>query len=976
MSAPGRPPAQAPPDRGAGTFRQPTRPWIVVACILALMLIGAVLFVQHHGRKAYQEAGAAAQRELDLLASLIQTHLEGGHYQGASQAIQAWGEKEAGVIRLSLLAGNGFSLGEYRRPAVSERSLRLEAAIPYAYRNTARLILVTDLAPIERKAHALALQVGGAYLFLALLLITLTRLMLLYRGEAAALRARTAELAQALGRRDAAEAERDRLISVLEAATDLVCMIEPNGNLLYINQAGRRMTGLGDLAAANLPIAQLHPPWAYDLIVQQGIPAAIRTGAWSGETALLGPDGGETPVSQVILGHRDAQGRLEYLSTIMRDITERKRVETELRHFKDTLDRIQEGVFMFDAESLKFRYVNQGAMAQVGYSEAELLDMTPLDIKPEYDAASFRTLIAPLCSGERSTLRFQTLHRHRDGHDVPVEIFLQYVETPGEAPRFVAIVVDISQRRRSEAALRASEAQLEEAQAIAHLGSWDLDLGTGKANWSREEYRLLGYAPDAIEAGVDAFLARVHPEDRDRVWAEMQAAMTRETGHYQVEHRVALPDGTERIVLEQGRVIFDDARRPLRMVGSTLDVTETRRAERELEAHRHRLEELVAARTRQVRDQAAIIDQIHDAVISTDLDGSITGWNLGAERLYGYSSEEALGRHIGMLYFDRETLQRDIIQPLREQGAHEIELRLRRKDGSAFDALLSLSMRLDGQGRPIGMIGYSLDISARKQAQRLLQQRSDELAAANRELEAFAYSVSHDLRAPLRAIDGFSQALLEDYGERMDEIGRDYLRRVRTAAQRMAALIDDLLELSRVSRSRLQPAAVDLSRMAEEILAALQEQQPERRVAIAIQSGLQAWGDPGLLRTAMENLLGNAWKYTGRTAEARIEVGSEQTQTGPVFYVRDNGAGFDMRYADKLFGAFQRLHHPSEFEGTGIGLATVQRIIHRHGGRVWAQSSPGEGATFLFTLGGGHDLPNAPLSEQNSGNAGEREGPT
>lgn len=947
--------------------------WLALVAVLALMLIGGILFVQQYERKAYQEARASAQLQLELLASMIRTHLERGHYQGAAQTIREWGQKAPHVVSLSLLAGNGFSLGEYRRPSASRYGLALQTSIPYAYHGTARLSQVIDLDPLQQHKETLVLQLSVAYLILALLLTNLTRLLLLHRREAATLRARTDELDEALARRDAAEAERDRLISVLEATTDLVSITDPEGNILYVNQAGRRITGVGDQPAANLRIAQFHPPWAYDLIMHQGIPAAIRMGAWSGETALLGPDGAQIPASQVIIGHRDGEGRLAYLSTIIRDITERKRVETELRHFKDTLDRIQEGVFMFDAESLEFRYVNQGAMAQVGYSESELLAMTPLDIKPEFDEATFRALLNPLLSGERGSVRFQTVHRHRDGHHVPVEIFLQHVATPGDAPRFVAIVVDISERQRSEAALRASEAQLEEAQAIAHLGSWDLDLGTGKANWSREEYRLLGYEPGAVEAGAEHFLARVHPDDRERVWAEMQAAMTRESGHYQIEHRVAMPDGSERIVLERGRVTFDDQHRPLRMVGSTLDVTELRRAERELEAHRHRLEELVEARTRQVRDQAAIIDQIHDAVISTNLDGVITGWNRGAERLYGYEAHEVLGRSIGLLYENTAMLWREVILPLQKQGALELELRLKRKDGTPLDVLLSLSMRYDERGEPEGMIGYSLDIGARKQAERLLRQRGDELAAANRELEAFSYSVSHDLRAPLRAIDGFSQALLEDYGGHFDETGRDYLARVRAAAQRMANLIDDLLELSRVSRSPLQPAAVDLGRMAEEVVAALREQQPERRVEVTIQPGMRAWGDPGLLRTVLENLIGNAWKYTGRTAEARIEVGSEQTQADTVFYVRDNGAGFDMRYADKLFGAFQRLHHPDEFEGTGIGLATVQRIIHRHGGRIWAAAKPGEGATFRFTLGGGQILPSAPLSDENQNDTNEQE---
>ena len=394
-------------------------------------------------------------------------------------------------------------------------------------------------------------------------------------------------------------------------------------------------------------------------------------------------------------------------------------------------------------------------------------------------------------------------------------------------------------------------------------------------------------------------------------------------------------------------------------------MTELRRVERELAAHRDRLEELVAARTRQVREQAAIIDQIHDAVVSTDLNGIITSWNQGAERLYGYQADEVLGRSVALLYEDNDFLWRQVLLPLQRQGALELEVQLKRKDGSRVDVLLSLSLLRNEQGEPQGTIGYSLDISARKQAERLLKQRSEELAAANRELEAFAYSVSHDLRAPLRAIDGFSQALLEDYGERLDGPGLDYLRRVRAASQRMAALIDDLLQLSRLTRAPLQPRVVDLSSMAREILSELQEQQPDRFVQVDIQPGMQVWGDPGLLRTALQNLLDNAWKYTSKNAYARIEVGCDQTDGDTVFYVRDNGAGFDMGYADKLFGPFQRLHHPSEYEGTGIGLATVQRIIHRHGGRIWAESSPGQGATFYFRLATTSDLSGWSAQEEN-----------
>ncbi|HEY0190494.1 MAG TPA: ATP-binding protein [Kofleriaceae bacterium] len=239
-------------------------------------------------------------------------------------------------------------------------------------------------------------------------------------------------------------------------------------------------------------------------------------------------------------------------------------------------------------------------------------------------------------------------------------------------------------------------------------------------------------------------------------------------------------------------------------------------------------------------------------------------------------------------------------------------------------------------------------------SQAIAELQAAKLAAedANRELESFSYSVAHDLRTPLRAIDGFSQALVEDYGDRLDVEGRRYLTRVREAAQRMAELIDDLLTLSRVTRSELRRDRVDLSALAHTLLAAFQRVEPARQVEISIEPDIVAEADPQLVAIALDNLLGNAWKFTSKLERARIEVGLTQAHGVPAYFVRDNGAGFDMTYRDKLFGVFQRLHPESEFPGTGIGLATVARIAQRHRGRAWAVGVPGEGATFFFTLTG------------------------
>ena len=231
-----------------------------------------------------------------------------------------------------------------------------------------------------------------------------------------------------------------------------------------------------------------------------------------------------------------------------------------------------------------------------------------------------------------------------------------------------------------------------------------------------------------------------------------------------------------------------------------------------------------------------------------------------------------------------------------------------------------------------------------------LQRHAIELEATNKELEAFSYSVSHDLRAPLRAIDGFSQAVLEDYGQNLDKQGKDYLDRVRDGSQRMAQLIDDMLNLSRVTRSEMKRETVDLSGVVRSIATELQKTQPERQVEFVVAEGLTASGDVRLLRVALQNLLTNAWKFTGKHSKAKIQFGVIANNGKPAYFVRDDGAGFDMAYANKLFGAFQRLHAMTEFKGTGIGLATVQRVIHRHGGRVWAEGKVEQGATFYFTL--------------------------
>ena len=347
-----------------------------------------------------------------------------------------------------------------------------------------------------------------------------------------------------------------------------------------------------------------------------------------------------------------------------------------------------------------------------------------------------------------------------------------------------------------------------------------------------------------------------------------------------------------------------------------------------------------------------LVTEVKDyAILMLDPEGRIVSWNAGAERIKGYREEEIIGRHFSSFYpaadVERGKPQYEL-KVAAAEGRFEDEGWRVRKDGSRFWANVVITALRDESGQLRGFGKVTRDMTERKKAEEEIRIRNAQLEAANKELEAFSYSVSHDLRAPLRAIDGFSLAVLEDHGDKLDQEGKDSLQRVRSATKRMGQLIDDLLKLARVTRSEMVQDKVHLSRLAEEIAAQLQASNLERKTTFLIEPDLVVEGDRSLLRVVLENLLGNAWKFTSKQPQACIELGVQGKNSHEIYFVRDNGPGFDMQYADKLFGAFQRLHRESEFPGTGIGLATVQRIIYRHGGRIWAEAAVGQGATFYF----------------------------
>ena len=336
--------------------------------------------------------------------------------------------------------------------------------------------------------------------------------------------------------------------------------------------------------------------------------------------------------------------------------------------------------------------------------------------------------------------------------------------------------------------------------------------------------------------------------------------------------------------------------------------------------------------------------------------GAMVEANAAAARMHGYTVAELLTLNVAaLLPPDQAKTTAGGVRGVHAQGWKSGEVVHVRRDGTPFPAEYTAGP-LEVRGKRCILV-FLRDVTAHRHALEDLQRAKELAESAGRELEAFSYSVAHDLRAPLRAIDGFSHILLDEHAAQLDPEGRHFLKSVRASAQHMAHLIDDLLTLAHVTRSELRREDVDLGALAHAAAARLREREPAREVELVVAEGLHAVGDRRLLGIALDNLLANAWKFTGKRPRARVEVGVLPGAGVAVHFVRDDGAGFDMAYAAKLFGVFQRLHTPAEFEGTGIGLATVQRIVLRHGGRIWAEGAVDRGATVYFTLESTRETP-------------------
>ena len=380
-----------------------------------------------------------------------------------------------------------------------------------------------------------------------------------------------------------------------------------------------------------------------------------------------------------------------------------------------------------------------------------------------------------------------------------------------------------------------------------------------------------------------------------------------------------------------------------------------RRIEQELREARDKLEIEVAERTQ----QASLLNLTHDTIFVRDMSDVITYWNRGAQELYGWTAEEALGKRAHQLLRTVFPMPIDEIRAeLLRAGRWEGELEKTKADGTQVVVASRWSLRRDERERPVAILETNNDITERKRTEEKirklnedLEKRTAELEAINKELEAFAYSISHDLRAPLRHMAGYAELLQKNASSILDEKSRRYMMMILESAKRMGDLIDDLLAFSRIGRAETRMTMVSLEQLVKEALSEVQQETDGRNMGWRIGALPNLYGDRSMLRLALVNLVSNAVKFTRTRAQPKIEIGcADGKEDEIVVFIRDNGVGFEMKYVNKLFGVFQRLHRAEEFEGTGIGLATVQRIIHRHGGRVWAEGLVDRGATFYFSV--------------------------
>ena len=665
------------------------------------------------------------------------------------------------------------------------------------------------------------------------------------------------------------------------------------------------------------------------------------------ETVQTRKDGGRMDVEVTATELHDERGTVTGFVSVNRDISERKRNEESLRSTRNYLESLvnyaNAPIIVWGPSSRITRF-NHAFERMTGYTSDEVLGKDLSILFPEDAREGALAKINQTLEGEHwESVEIPILKKDGGVRWALWNSANIYAEDGNTLIATIAQGQDITERKQGEEDLRETRNYLENLFNYANAPIIVWDTGFRITRFNRAFERLTGYPASDV---VGQELSVLFPKGtRNESLRKIGKTLT---GEYweTVEVPIQRKDGAVRIALWNSANIYaEDGKRHVATIAQGHDITDIKNAEEALRNTRTYLENL--------------FDYANAPIIVWGPSFMITRFNHAFERLTGYWSDEVIGKELSIL-FPEQTREESIVrinETLSGRYWESVEIPIKRKDGTIRVALWnSANIYAEDEKTLVATIAQGQDITERKQAEdrmlamnESLEKQTIELESVNKELEAFNYSVSHDLRAPLRALDGFSSALLEMEEGKLDARSQDYLNRIRQASQRMGQLIDDLLRLSRITRDKMTWERVDVSAIAQTVMKELQATNPNRKVEFSAPQQAIMEGDPRLLRIVMENLLGNAWKFTGNNGNPKIEFGTVVKDGQNVFYVKDNGAGFDMRHSEKLFLPFQRLHTTKEFPGTGVGLATAMRIIARHGGRMWAESQVGKGAVFYFS---------------------------
>jgi PAS domain S-box-containing protein len=586
-------------------------------------------------------------------------------------------------------------------------------------------------------------------------------------------------------------------------------------------------------------------------------------------------------------------------------------------------------MWMYDLESLAFLQVNLAAVEKFGYTREEFLKMTLKDVLPSEDGSRFPVDVVEL----RSELQHSGEWRHdlKNGRTIDLQITSHMLEYHGRKA-VLEIVQNITERKKGENPIRQSEMRFRSL--FDHM-----EEGFAHCRMIFENDKPVDYEYLEVNTAFEKITGLKGVAGK-RATEAIPGIKESNPELFEIYGSVAKTGQSER---------FETYVTPLETWFS-VSVYSIQRGEfdavfSDITKHKHAEEDSSFL--------SFIIKSSDDAIFGKTPDGIIVSWNAAAEELYGYTAKEILGRNVSILAPpDRPDEIPQLLENVKQgKSIRHVETVRMRKDGSLIDVSLTLSPVRDAEGRVRGSSTIARDITERKRADHLLKHYANELEVTNKELEAFAYSVSHDLRAPLRHINGFIELLAKDSGSGVSEKSARYLQIICEAAKHMGELIDDLLTFSRMAREEMRKTKLNPTSLVNEVVASLRTEIEGRTVRWIIHDLPMVTADPAMLKLAFVNLISNAQKFTRRRDVAEIEVGTiESDEKEIILFVKDNGVGFDMEYAHKLFGVFQRLHSKDEFEGTGIGLANVRRIISRHGGRTWAEGTVGVGASFYLSL--------------------------